>query len=46
MHPLDFDEPFDPDSWSEKLWAQVPELRWDLRFLVNPIIYRTRGAAQ
>jgi hypothetical protein len=31
MHPPDFDEPFDPDSWSEKLWAQVPELRWDLR---------------
>jgi hypothetical protein len=26
IHPPDFDEPFDPDSFSEKLWAKVPEL--------------------
>jgi len=25
MDLLDFDEPFDPDSLSEKRWAQVPE---------------------
>jgi hypothetical protein len=26
MQPPDFYEPFDPDSLSKKLWAQVPEL--------------------
>ncbi|ODM76115.1 hypothetical protein [Bradyrhizobium elkanii] len=25
MSPPDFDEPFDPDAFSVKLWAQVPE---------------------
>jgi hypothetical protein len=25
MHPPDFEEPFDPDSRSKKLWTEVPE---------------------
>src|SRR3954468_22306483 len=25
MYPPDFEEPLDPDSWSKKLWLEIPE---------------------